>query len=95
MLCLEVFIEVKVSAIFILALHFFACALLLVCTSHDTSLLVVADTLLEEVRLASERDGLHKVEGVARIVVLQVAKRNKETIRTELDVLLHKRGVHT
>lgn len=40
-------------------------AAVLLCAGHDTSLLVVTDALLEEVSLATERDVLHEVEGVA------------------------------
>ena len=92
--CSEVFIEVEVTPIFVLVLLNFACALLLVCASHDAGLLVVANTLLEEVRLAGQRDRFHEVERVAGIVEFGVAKRKKKSVRTELDVLLHERGIH-
>lgn len=62
---------------------------------HDTGLLVVTDTLLEEVGLASQRDGLHEVEGVGGVEVLLVTKSNKETVSNKLDVLTHEVGVHS
>lgn len=68
--------------------------LILLGAGHDTSLLVVANTLLEEVGLASERDRLHEVEGVGGVVVLLVTESNQETVSHELDVLTHQLGVH-
>lgn len=62
---------------------------------HDTGLLVVTDTLLEEVGLASERDVVHEVEGVGGVVVFLVSKRHQQTVGNELDVLAHELGVHT
>jgi hypothetical protein len=62
--------------------------------SHDTGLLVVADTLLEEVGLASQRDVLHEVEGVGGVVHLGVAESQQETVSDELDVLAHESCVH-
>lgn len=44
---------------------------------HDTSLLVVGDALLEEVGLATERNVLHEVKGVGRLVDLLVAESDK------------------
>ena len=68
--------------------------LLLVGAGHDTSLLVVTDTLLEEVGLTSQRDRLHEVEGVGGVEVLLVAKIDQETVGDELNVLAHELGVH-
>lgn len=48
---LEIFIKVEVSAVLVLLL-FLAVRLLLVGASHNTSLLIVTDTLLEEVGLS-------------------------------------------
>jgi hypothetical protein len=62
--------------------------------SHDTSLLVVTDTLLEEVRLAGEGDVLHEVKGVGSVVELLVAKRQQQAVSDELNVLAHEGGVH-
>ena len=67
----------------------------LVETSHDTSLLVVTNALLEEVCLASQRDVLHEVEGVGGVVDLAVAKSEEQPVGDELDVLAHKIRVHT
>ena len=86
----EVLIEVKTVADDLLTLG----VGLLLGAGHDTSLLVVTDTLLEEVGLASQGDGLHEVEGVGRVVVLLVAKGHEETVSDKLDVLAHELGVH-
>jgi len=69
--------------------------LVLLCARHDTGLLVITDTLLEEVGLACQRDVLHKVEWVSSIVVLLNAKSEEKTVGDELDVLAHELGVHT
>ena len=68
--------------------------MLLLCASHDACLLIISDTLLEEVGLAGKGDILHEVERVGNLVDLLVAKRQKETISNELDVLLHESRVH-
>lgn len=86
----EVLIEVKTVADDLLTLG----VGLLLGAGHDTSLLIVTDTLLEEVGLASQGDGLHEVEGVGRVVVLLVAKGHEETVSDKLDVLAHELGVH-
>eukprot|EP00307_Rebecca_sp_RCC1486_P014257 CAMPEP_0119431860 /NCGR_PEP_ID=MMETSP1335-20130426/46700_1 /TAXON_ID=259385 /ORGANISM="Chrysoculter rhomboideus, Strain RCC1486" /LENGTH=145 /DNA_ID=CAMNT_0007457667 /DNA_START=149 /DNA_END=586 /DNA_ORIENTATION=+ len=62
--------------------------------THDTCLLVLADTLLEEVRLALQRDHLHPVEGVGRVPQLGVAQCDEQAVRAELNVLRHQLGVH-
>ena len=68
--------------------------LMLLCASHDTGLLVVTNTLLEEVGLAGQRDVLHEVEGVGSIVELLVAESEQQTVSDELDVLAHQGSVH-
>ena len=60
-----------------------------------SSLGVVGYTLLEEISLALERDHIHKVEGVRRVVQFVVAKSHEESIGDELDVLTHELSVHT
>lgn len=93
--CLEVLIEVEVSASF--CLDFSLCGgilVLLLGAGHNTGLLVVTNTLLEEVGLASKRDVLHEVERVGGLVVLLVAEGEKKAIGNEFDVLLHEVGVH-
>lgn len=88
---LEVLVEVEaVVARALLAIG----AGLLLGGGHDTGLLVVTDTLLEEVGLASQGDGLHEVEGVGSVVVFLVTERDQETVGDELDVLAHQLGVH-
>ena len=67
---------------------------MLLCASHDTSLLVVTDALLEEVGLASQRDVLHEVEGVGRVVDFDIAESQQQTVSNELDVLAHESSVH-
>ena len=62
--------------------------------SHDTGLLVVTDTLLEEVGLAGQGNRLHEVEGVGGVVVLLVAKSHEQAVSDKLDVLAHEGGVH-
>jgi hypothetical protein len=59
--------------------------LLLVEGLHDTSLLVLADALLEEVGLATEGDVLHEVEGVGGVVELLVAECEEQTVGDELN----------
>jgi hypothetical protein len=66
----------------------------LLCASHDTCLLVVTDALLEEVGLAGQRDVLHEVEGVGRVVDLGVAESQEQTVGDELNILTHEGGVH-
>jgi len=85
---------VKVEAITV-AGALLAVGVLLLGAGHDTSLLVVTNTLLEEVGLASQGDGLHEVEGVRGIVVLLVAEGDQQTVGDELDVLAHQLGIHT
>ena len=60
----------------------------------DVGLDVVRHTLLEEVRLALERDHLHEVEGVRGVVVLLATEGDKKAVSDELDVLAHEFGVH-
>lgn len=69
--------------------------LVLLGAAHDVGLLVVTNTLLEEVGLAGQGDVLHKVEGIGGVVVLGVAQCNQETVSNELDVLSHEFGVHS
>lgn len=61
---------------------------------HDTGLLVLADTLLEEVGLAAQGNVLHEVKGVGGLVDLLVAESDEQTIGNKLNVLLHQCGVH-
>src|SRR3984885_6999845 len=93
--CLEVFVKSEVTSIFWLRLLFTRCLNLLLCAGHDTTLLIVTDTLLKEVCLARERDVLHKIEWVGGMVVFRVAKREQQPVGDELDVLLHECGIHT
>ena len=68
--------------------------LVLLCAGHDTGLLVVTNTLLEEVGLASKRNVLHEVKGVGGVVVLGIAESEQQTVGNELNVLAHESGVH-
>lgn len=91
----EVLVKAEVAAILTLLLgRAGRLILVLLSTVHDTGLLVVGDTLLKEVGLATKRDVLHEVEGVGRFVDLVVAESDQQTISDELDVLLHQVGVH-
>lgn len=69
-------------------------ALLLLCAVHDTSLLVIANSLLEEVGLASQRDVFHEVEGVGGVVDLGLTEGEEKTVGDKLNVLAHKLCVH-
>lgn len=88
----KVLVKGKVAAVLVLAL--LSRLLKLLGAVHDTGLLVLADTLLEEVGLAAEGDVLHEVEGVGGAVNLVVPEGDKETVSDELDVLLHEVRVH-
>ena len=50
---------------------------------HHPLLLIFADALLEEIRLALQADELHPIEGVRRIVQLRVAQRRQQPVRHE------------
>jgi hypothetical protein len=93
---LEVLLEAEVARLALCLDRHHTLFLLLVLgsASHDTGLLVIADTLLEEVGLASQRDVLHEVEGVGGVVHLGVAERQQQTVSDELDVLAHESCVH-
>mmetsp|Transcript_47386 Transcript_47386/g.146682 ORF Transcript_47386/g.146682 Transcript_47386/m.146682 type:complete len:337 (-) Transcript_47386:146-1156(-) len=64
------------------------------CGAHDARLLVLADALLEEVRLALQGDELHPVEGVGGAEELLVAQGREQPVRDELDVARHELAVH-
>jgi hypothetical protein len=68
--------------------------LALVGALHNTSNLVVTDALLEEVGLAGQGDVLHEVEGIGRVVNLDVAESEQQTVGDEFNVLAHEVGVH-
>lgn len=91
---LKVFVKVEVPTVFVLLLLLPLDDLFLVRAGHDAGFLVVADALLEEVGLAGQRDGFHKVERVGRFVEFLVPERQEETVGDELDVLFHEVGVH-
>jgi hypothetical protein len=92
---LKVFVEVEVTTILSLGLRLGSGILvLLLGTSHDTSLLVITNTLFKEVGLAGERDVLHEVKWVGRLVVFVIAESKEKTIGNEFDILLHQVGVH-
>ena len=94
--CLKVVIEGEVTTVLTLGIG--GCDIIrrgdLLGAGHDTGLLVLANTLFEEVGLATEGDILHEVEGVGGAVHLLVAESDKESVSDELDVLLHQVGVH-
>ena len=56
--------------------------------------MVIADAFLEEIGLAGQGDGLHKVKRVGRFIVFLIAEREEQAVGHELDVLLHEVGVH-
>lgn len=90
---LEILIEVEVTSIRIDLLSL-SVGSFLICASHDTSLLVIADALLEEIGLAGEGDRLHEVKRIGRIIELLVPESEEKTVSDELNILLHKRSVH-
>lgn len=69
--------------------------LFLLGAAHDTGLLVVTNTLLEEVGLTGQGDVLHKVKGVGGVEVLLVTQGHQKTVGNELNVLAHQVSVHT
>ena len=69
--------------------------LFLLGAAHDTGLLVVTDTLLEEVGLTSQGDVLHEVKGVGGVEVLLVTQGHQKAVGNKLNVLAHQVGVHT
>ena len=60
----------------------------------DVGLLVLADSLLEEVGLAGEGDHVHPLEGVLDQVVLGHSECVEQAVCHEHDVLAHELGVH-
>ena len=56
----------------------------------NACLLVVTDSLLEEVGLALQRDHVHPLERVLHSVVLRNTQREQQPVCNELDVLAHK-----
>jgi hypothetical protein len=61
---------------------------------RHAGLLVLADLLLKEVRLALKGDHLHEVEGVLGAEDRLVAEGDQEAVCNELDVLRHQLRVH-
>mmetsp|Transcript_19132 Transcript_19132/g.42310 ORF Transcript_19132/g.42310 Transcript_19132/m.42310 type:complete len:216 (+) Transcript_19132:139-786(+) len=66
----------------------------LLSTSHHTGFLILTHPLLEEVRLALQRNKLHPVEWVAPVVNLGMAQSDEQPISHELDISCHHRLVH-
>jgi len=60
----------------------------------DASLLVIADSLFEEVGFALERDHVHPLERILHVVDLGDAKSKEQSISNELNVLGHQFAVH-
>lgn len=89
-MALKVIIEGEVTTVLTLG----RILLGLLAALHDTGLLVVGNTLLKEVGLATKGDVLHEVKGVGSIVDLVVAQGDEKTIGDELNVLLHEVAVH-
>lgn len=87
---LEVFIESESSAV----LRFIRRIFFLLSAGHHTGLLVVSNTLFEEVGLPGKGNVVHEVEGVGGIVEFLVSKSNEESVGNKLDVLAHEFGIH-
>jgi hypothetical protein len=65
-----------------------------VACTRDVGLGVVRDALLKEVGLALQRNHVHEIEGVRRVVNLVIAESDEEAVSDKLDVLAHELGVH-
>lgn len=63
-------------------------------SEFDASLLVIADSLFEEVGFSLERNHVHPFERVFNVVNLGHSKRKEQSISNELDVLGHQFAVH-
>lgn len=87
-------VEAEIPPILILLLLLPLPSILFIRARHHPRLLIIADALLEEIGLAGQRNGLHKVERVRRLIVFLVPEREEQPIGHELDVLLHEVGVH-
>ena len=90
---LKILVEAEVAPILIRLLRLTVSGLL-IRARHDARFLVVSDALLEEIGLAGQRDRLHEVERVGRIIVFGVPEREQQPIGNEFDILLHERRVH-
>jgi hypothetical protein len=93
---LKVLVKGKVASLYLCWWQYAAILLCvrLLAAGHDTGLLVVADTLLEEIGLAGQGNVLHEVEGVGGVVRLRVAESKEQTVSHKLNVLAHEGGVH-
>ena len=61
---------------------------------HHTSLLVLADSFLEEIGFSLERDVLHKLERIFRILYVITVECTQQSISHKLNVLTHHTTVH-
>ena len=64
------------------------------CGLFYVGLLVLTDTLLEEVCLTSQGDHVHPLERVLNVVILGHSQSEKESVSDELNVLAHQARVH-
>ena len=94
MLISKVLVEVEIPPIFILLLPLSLHVVFFIRARHHARLLIIADAFLEEIGLAGQGDGLHKIERVGRFVVFLVPEREEQAVGHEFDVLLHEIGVH-
>ena len=56
---------------------------------------VLRDASLKEIGLALQGNHVHEIEWICGAVVLRIAKRKKQAIGNELDVLTHESRIHT
>ena len=87
-------VEAEIPTILILLLPLSLYVVFLIRARHHARLLVIADAFLEEIGLAGQGDGLHKVERVGHFIIFLITQREEQTIGHELNILLHEIGIH-
>ena len=60
----------------------------------DVCLGIVRDPLLEEIRFALQGDHVHEIKRICDIVLLIIAKGDKEAVGDKFDVLAHQLRIH-
>ncbi len=60
----------------------------------NVSLLIIRDTLLEEVGFALKGNHIHEVKRIRLVVNLLVPKRHQESVSDEFDILAHEVRVY-
>jgi hypothetical protein len=60
----------------------------------NTSLSIITNPLLEEIRLPLQRNHIHKVKRVNHMINLFIPQRHQQPIRDEFDILIHQSRIH-